>query len=260
MSSIDFQPWPKIARLNRDITITEKIDGTNAAVVIVPAIIQQGTGWGMIESLTNAGQPVISLRDNNVTAEEIGAVALVESDDWLIRHAVFAQSRTRFITQKNDNYGFAAWVQRNAEALVETLDAGTHFGEWWGNGIQRKYGEPRKHFSLFNTAAWGDFDHPDTNSTDLMDDDVPALGVVPVLYQGPYSQEAIDTALESLRRNGSYASPGWGTDYATGKAAAEGIVIFHHASREMYKITFEGDESPKAIPRDQHGNALEAAA
>lgn len=28
----EFRPWPKIARLNRDIIITEKIDGTNAAV------------------------------------------------------------------------------------------------------------------------------------------------------------------------------------------------------------------------------------
>lgn len=30
----EFRPWPKIARLNRDIVITEKIDGTNAAVGI----------------------------------------------------------------------------------------------------------------------------------------------------------------------------------------------------------------------------------
>jgi hypothetical protein len=34
VSDIEFKPWPKIARLNRDITITEKIDGTNAAIVI----------------------------------------------------------------------------------------------------------------------------------------------------------------------------------------------------------------------------------
>lgn len=29
---VAFQPWPKIARLNRDVVITEKIDGTNAAI------------------------------------------------------------------------------------------------------------------------------------------------------------------------------------------------------------------------------------
>lgn len=32
--TITFEPFPKLARLNRDIVITEKIDGTNAAVII----------------------------------------------------------------------------------------------------------------------------------------------------------------------------------------------------------------------------------
>ena len=31
-----FQGWPKIARLNRDIIITEKLDGTNAAIGVYP--------------------------------------------------------------------------------------------------------------------------------------------------------------------------------------------------------------------------------
>jgi hypothetical protein len=30
--TVEFQPFPKLARLNRDIVITEKIDGTNAAI------------------------------------------------------------------------------------------------------------------------------------------------------------------------------------------------------------------------------------
>lgn len=34
MSELTFEPWPKIPRLNRDIVITEKIDGTNAAVIV----------------------------------------------------------------------------------------------------------------------------------------------------------------------------------------------------------------------------------
>ena len=32
-----FQPFSKIARLNRDCVITEKLDGTNAQVHVVPA-------------------------------------------------------------------------------------------------------------------------------------------------------------------------------------------------------------------------------
>lgn len=33
-TDLAFEAWPKIARLNRDMQITEKIDGTNAAVII----------------------------------------------------------------------------------------------------------------------------------------------------------------------------------------------------------------------------------
>ena len=33
-SDIEFQAWPKIARLNREVIITEKLDGTNSAVII----------------------------------------------------------------------------------------------------------------------------------------------------------------------------------------------------------------------------------
>lgn len=34
MADLTFEAWPKIARLNRDCIITEKIDGTNAAVIV----------------------------------------------------------------------------------------------------------------------------------------------------------------------------------------------------------------------------------
>ena len=33
-TELTFEAWPKIARLNRDCVITEKIDGTNAAVIV----------------------------------------------------------------------------------------------------------------------------------------------------------------------------------------------------------------------------------
>src|SRR5579884_1104486 len=32
--AVQFEPWPSIARLNRQAIITEKLDGTNAAIVI----------------------------------------------------------------------------------------------------------------------------------------------------------------------------------------------------------------------------------
>ena len=35
MSDPEFVEWPKIPRLNREIIVTEKIDGTNAAVIVL---------------------------------------------------------------------------------------------------------------------------------------------------------------------------------------------------------------------------------
>ena len=148
--SIEFKPWPKTPRLLRNITITEKIDGTNAAIGIVPVDREQEATYSdpaIIDYVMLNGQ----------------------------RFGVYAQSRTRLITpgKDTDNYGFAGWVNSNAAELVRVLGAGLHYGEWWGNGIQRKYGMPEKWFSLFNTARYGELD------TGLN------LSVVPVLYEGP---------------------------------------------------------------------------
>lgn len=48
-------------------------------------------------------------------------------------------SRTRWITPENDNAGFARWCMEHKEDLLR-LGPGRHFGEWWGQGIQRNYG------------------------------------------------------------------------------------------------------------------------
>ena len=186
---IEFEAFPKIPRLNRGMVITEKIDGTNAAVII-----------------TEDG--------------EIGA-----------------QSRNRLITPEADNYGFAGWVQRNANSLVEILGPGRHFGEWWGSGIQRKYGLTGgdKRFSLFNSTRWAD--------TDLTP--VDGLGTVPLLYTGPFDVDTINALVDLLAADGSYAAPGF--------KSPEGVVVFQVASRTMFKVTVDGDEAPKGAA----GHALD---
>jgi hypothetical protein len=185
--TLEFEAWPKIPRLNRGMIITEKIDGTNAAVII-----------------TEDG--------------EVGA-----------------QSRTRLITPEQDNYGFAGWVERNREALALNLGPGRHFGEWWGAGVQRRYGMQEKRFSLFNTHRW--------EGADLSA--VPQMGLVPVLYRGAFSQEAIEGVLDYLRDEGSAAAPGF--------RDPEGIVVYLPAARQMYKVTLKGDQAPKGV----EGHALD---
>lgn len=181
--TIEFTPFPKIARLNRSIIITEKIDGTNAAVGIIP-------------------NP-----DGDYT--------------------VYAQSRNRLITPDADNFGFARWVDTNRDRLISLLGPGLHFGEWWGSGIQRGYGlrGGEKRFSLFNTDR-----HKDIAEADI--------APVPVLYHGDNNSQSVDEALARLARDGSIAAPGF--------MDPEGIVVFHAASRTMFKVTIKNDAQPKS--------------
>lgn len=196
MSSIEFESFGKIPRLFRDVVITEKIDGTNAAIGIVP--------W-------------------DGTNDDQSTLVVTSNGDCL----VYAQSRKRIITTKEDNAGFAGWVYDNAETLVTDLGFGLHFGEWWGSGIQRGYNLPKgeKRFSLFNTSRWAEAEFT-----------TPFLGCVPVLYKGPFDTDTARIILNELSI-GSYAAPGY--------ARPEGIVVYHSAGRVMFKATIENDEKPK---------------
>lgn len=119
-----FKAWPKIPRLsNEKEYYTEKIDGTNACVIITFKETEH--------------KPI--------------AIMLTEVGPMYIH----AQSRSRLITPEDDNFGFAKWVQANYEELSK-LGEGYHYGEWWGSGIQRGYDLSEKRFSLFNTKRWGE--------------------------------------------------------------------------------------------------------
>jgi hypothetical protein len=136
-------------------------------------------------------------------------------------------SRTRWITPDDDNFGFSKWAHENKDELM-LLGAGTHFGEWWGSGIQRKYGMEEKVFSLFNTHRWEE-SRPSCCS------------VVPVIYKGANYAGAIDESIASLRENGSIAAPGF--------MNPEGVVLFHIAAGIGFKKTLDKDEVPKSMSK-----------
>lgn len=177
----EFKAWPKTPRLFRDIVITEKIDGTNAAI-----IVDERTG------------------------------------------TVWAQSRKRLIYpgKQTDNYGFAGWVEEHKHELADLLGPGYHYGEWWGKGIQHGYGLDHKRFSLFNVNRYAEVAE---NSGGL-------LHVVPTLYVGPFDEARIRGTVSNLAMLGSVAEPG---------AKAEGVIVFHSASGQVYKVLCENDELPK---------------
>lgn len=190
----EFRPFPSIARLSREIVVTEKIDGTNAQIHI-----------------TEDGR-------------------------------VFAGSRSRWITPEADNFGFARWVKEHEQELL-ALGPGSHFGEWWGQGIQRGYGLDEKRFSLFNVARWTSDFNADPETEGLLGNDthsheVPILHVVPVLVRLPtFDTYQIDAMLDTLALHGSFAAPGFDKP--------EGVVIYHAHSKTLFKKTLDKNDGHK---------------
>jgi hypothetical protein len=194
-SPIQFTAFPKMARLSREIIITEKIDGTNAQILI--------------------------------------------TDDG----GFFTGSRTRWITPQDDNFGFSAWARNHKDELMQ-LGPGHHFGEWWGQGIQRKYGMTEKRFSLFNTLCWCLHDQePQPIPTGdprivKMQKKLPACcHLVPVLYRGEFNTLEVDRCINALKSYGSWAAPRF--------VDPEGIVVFHTAANIAFKKTIKNDHQPK---------------
>ena len=175
-----FKAWPKIPRLENEVYhITEKIDGTNGAIIIQP------------------------YEDTCLAAESFNGVT----------YGVWAQSRTRLITPENDNFGFAKWVKDNAEQLIADLGVGYHYGEWWGNGIQRGYGLEERRFSLFNPTKYSSVCHniPEILTVDIMPDD--------------------HTLKHLLVTHGSYIVPGY--------MRPEGLVIYAEKAKTYWKVIID---------------------
>lgn len=192
---ITFEPFPKLARLSRGCVITEKLDGTNAQIIIERI--------GDVEPLEVPG---------------CKSVYYAPDDDI---YRVAAGSRTRLITpgKTTDNYGFAGWVWENAAELVK-LGVGRHFGEWYGQGIQRGYGLTEKRFALFDVHKW-----PNMRPRPA------CVSVVPVLHKGEFTSDAIRNAMKELEVYGSCAVP----DFMN----PEGIVVYHEQAKVSFKKTFD---------------------
>lgn len=177
---MEFEGFPKLFRFNREIVVTEKLDGTNAQIYI-----------------TDDSQFIVG-------------------------------SRNKYITPNDDNAGFAKWAHAHKDELIAGLGPGRHFGEWWGRGIQRGYGLQDKVFSLFNTARWGDDSvRPECCS------------VVPVLWTGALCDFNARGVLDELAAGGSIAAPGF--------MKPEGIVVFHTAANQAFKMTLDANDAHKGV-------------
>ncbi len=216
MNPIEFTAFPKMARLSRECVVTEKIDGTNAQIFITegssdtPGII---SAWHDQESSTDL--------------------------------VMLAGSRKRWITPNQDNHGFGLWVFQNEKDLRK-LGKGRHFGEWWGQGIQRGYGLKEKRFSLFNVIRWCSHNAEpceiptgDPRITRTQENLPECCHLVPELYRGEFDLARISHELDFLHDFGSLAAPGF--------MRPEGVIVFHIAGNVGFKKTIENDSTPKSL-------------
>ena len=112
--------------------------------------------------------------------------------------------------------------------------ANRHFGEFWGQGIQRNYGLKEKRWSLFNVGRWVLHNETPTEKQKQLPK---CCSLVPILYEGLFTTLAAEGALSTLQLHGSKAAPGF--------MKPEGIVIYHAAANMLFKKTIEQDSVPK---------------
>jgi hypothetical protein len=186
-----FEPFKKIPRLHGDVHVSEKIDGTNACV----EYIQTETGYLMGACSRNRRLVTIEVSEHFKEHPRV---------EW----------------HGTDNYGFGSWVVANHTSLVR-LGYGRHFGEWYGQGIQRTYGLDHKRFALFRAPKHG------------MPEGIPSnVDVVPEIdVWGEFDTGRMALLMASLKMSGSSLVPGF--------MDPEGIVVFHARSGQLFKYTFE---------------------
>ncbi len=154
-----------------------------------------------------------------ITEKVHGSNAQIYITDTEVRCA----SRERWLDRVADNFGFCNHVLANEEEVRTLLGPGRHYGEWYGAGINSTYDLKGKRFALFDTR----FADPQPRPS--------WCDVVPILYRGIFSQEAVNEALAKLKKDGSVISPGF--------MRPEGVVIRFERSGVFMKKVFEAEES-----------------
>lgn len=179
--TIPFKPYGKTQRLeNLHCTITEKLDGTNGQIINQP----DGT--------------VVACSRNRVLVR-------IEVDPLF---GAWTKAEWDKPGKGQDNYGFGQWAIENAFELRK-LGNGAHVGEWCGRGIGRGYGASERFFVLFDTDRY-ERSHAEN---------LPAcVKLAPVLYRGPFTQDALDTCTTDMELYDSAFFP----DY---EGKAEGFVV-----------------------------------
>lgn len=202
---VEFQPFPKMARLNRECIITEKIDGTNACIFIPES---SAPDCPPQEMFVGSRTRWITPQDDNYGFAK-----------WAHAH------REELLTLGPGRH-FGEWWGGGIQRGYGLLKGQKRFSLF---NVQRfcLYGEPRGIISV----------NQETGEAKFQQGLPSCVGLVPVLYRGLFSTAAARLTLAGLAMNGSQAVPGY--------TNPEGIVVFHTAANVGFKVTILNDDQPK---------------
>jgi hypothetical protein len=214
-----FVPFNKMPRLNRSCIVTEKIDGSNGCVVVLPdGTVKAGsrTRW------------VTPAQDN------YGFAA------WVLEHE--AELRGLGVGRH-----FGEWWGRGINrgyGLEDRRFSLFNVSRWhqdiWESDEQLRYqrelAEVARLMKLpdIEMIPFGKAPSPRRYVAP------PACcSVVPVVWRGQFSSATVNGVCLHLAKTGSVAAPGY--------TNPEGVVCFMEASQHLYKVLIDNDHQPKGI-------------
>lgn len=203
MSELAFTPFPKISRLQKDMVVTEKIDGTNAAI-----------------GVTEDGVVYAQSRKQLITPEKdnAGFAAWVAAHEDALREGL------------GPGVHFGEWwgsgIQRGyglpqGEKRFSLFNTGRWYS--WFNTVSLEYAT---HYS--DRLFYADDNGIDDEQLHRCDE-CPVCYVVPVLLTYTFDTGLVVELFDGLKDEGSVAAPGFDNP--------EGVVVFHTAQGTLFKLS-----------------------
>ena len=195
----EFTPFPKIGRLNKDMVVTEKLDGTNAAVGIT--------------------------EDGNVYAQSRKQIITPEKDNF--NFAAWVAEHEEELIKLGPGVHFGEWwgsgIQRGYD-LREKRFSLFNTGRW--NSELNKYvTDPYAYIKDDGEEAVEGLDlRGETHCIEC-----PVCHVVPLLAVHTFDTGLIQAIYTQLKFRGSVAAPGFENP--------EGVVVFHTARGTLFKLS-----------------------